>query len=418
MLFITVHCSDKSQEQILKNTRFPTRFSICLGLMFSLVSAALTAAPFIDPESDSTHLGSPNNVLFWTPEQQVAGYRNWEKIFPMRKVRRGSKVRELPKASVELGQVTIHSQDRSLTVDEYFEQQSVAGLLVLKDGKIAYERYGLGNDQDSRWISFSVAKSVVSMLIGAAISDGYIQNVDEKSTRYLPRLQGSSYDKSTIRNILQMASGVAWNEDYADPESDINRASWATLDLYEYLGNKPRAAQAGELFNYNTAETNLAGTLLRSAIGNNLSTYLEEKIWQPFGMESQQGDLDAYWALTEFGGGEFGGCCISATLRDYGRIGLFALSGGKLADGKEMLAENWMQDSTQPSASYPGYGYFWWLGDPPAFRAIGIFGQGICIHPDENVVIALHSARPVASEEGDWLMQSDLCNALASALKD
>jgi CubicO group peptidase (beta-lactamase class C family) len=208
-----------------------------------------------------------------------------------------------------------------------------------------------------------------------------------------------------------MASGVTWNEDYADPQSDVNQATWETMALYGYLAAKGRAAPAGKEFNYNTAETNLVGTLLRSAIGNNLSTYLEEKIWRPFGMEH-----DAFWNLTESGGGEFGGCCLSATLRDYGRLGLFALGGGRLADGTAVLADGWMEASLKPSDPWDGYGYLWWLGPSDLYQAIGIFGQGICVHPEENVVVALQSAREVASESEDWGWQTALCEALAQAV--
>jgi CubicO group peptidase (beta-lactamase class C family) len=284
---------------------------------------------------------------------------------------------------------------------------------VIKNGTIVYERYGLGNSEDSLWISFSVAKSVVSMLVGAAIEDGYIASVEEKVTDYLPRLKGSSYEQATIRNILQMASGVQWNEDYADPESDVNSAAWGTLPLYEYLRHKPVDTEPGTKFNYNTAETNLVGTLLRSAIGNNLSTYLSGKIWRPFGMEA-----DANWMLSEPGGGEMGGCCISATLRDYGRIGLFALEDGRLADGTQVLPVDWMHESTSPSEAYAGYGYLWWLQEDGRYEASGIFGQGISIDPGEGVVIAIHSARAVASKDEDWGLQSALYAALTEALKD
>ena len=260
------------------------------------VPLANADAPYIDPADDHNHFGSPDNVLFWTPEQQVTGYRNSDRIFWTRTIKAGDSVYPLPYAKVDLSDVEIKLDDATMTVNEYFPKQSVAGLLVIKDGKILYERYGLGNTEDSKWVSYSVAKSVVSMLIGAAIQDGYIKSVDEKVTNYLPRLKGSSYDQSSIANLLQMASGVQWNEDYADPESDVATASWETIDLYEFLRNKPRHAKPGEKFNYNTAETNLAGTLLRSAIGNNLSTYLSERIWQPFGMES-----DGSWNLTEQG---------------------------------------------------------------------------------------------------------------------
>ena len=375
-------------------------------------AASLNAqAPFVDPADDADKLGPPDKILFWTPEQQVAGYRNINKIHPTRIIVAAKTPSQLPEALVDLGQVHIQTESSSMNLDEYFVQQNVAGLLVLKDGKIAYERYGLGNTRESRWISFSVTKSVVSMLVGAAIRDGYIEGVDEMVSDYLPRLRGSPYDESTIRNILQMASGVDWNEDYADPASDVNSASWQTVALYDYLSQKQRDSAPGEVFNYNTAETNLVGTLLRSAIGNNLSTYLEEKIWQPFGMEA-----DAYWTLTEPGGGEFGGCCINATLRDYGRLGLFALNEGRLPDGTAVLPDGWMSQSATPSAAYPGYGYLWWLGNAGAYRAIGIFGQGICVHPEQNVVVALHSARAVASRDEDWALQEALCDALAGAL--
>ena len=210
-----------------------------------------------------------------------------------------------------------------------------------------------------------------------------------------------------------MASGVQWNEDYADPESDVSQAAWETIALYEYLRDKPRESKPGQVFNYNTAETNLAGTLLRSAIGNNLATYLSDKIWQPFGMES-----DAYWMLTEPGGGEFGGCCISATLRDYGRIGMFALNNGRLPDGTQVFPDNWMEESTTPSKGFEGYGYFWWLPREGEFAARGIFGQGIGINPKENVVIALHSARSVAFAPYDVGLQDALYVALTNAVSN
>jgi CubicO group peptidase (beta-lactamase class C family) len=306
-------------------------------LLLAISGAAAHAQDWAD---DLQHLGPQENILFWSPRQQLASYRNIDRIFPTRPIKAGVVVHALPLAPADFDDLQIATDDTTLSLDEYFTRQRVAGMLVIKHGKIVYERYGLGNTQDSVWISFSVAKSVTSMLLGAAIADGYIKSVDEKVTDYLPRLKGSSYDQASIRNIMQMSSGVQWDEDYADPEADINisTSQWETVNLYEYLRHKPREEAPGDKFNYNTAETNLVGTLLRSAIGNNLSTYLSEKIWQPFGMEA-----DAYWMLSEPGGGEWGGCCISATLRDYGRIGLFAMNGGVLEDGTHVLPEGWME---------------------------------------------------------------------------
>ena len=366
----------------------------------------------LDQSNDARFMPEPgSSTLFWRDREQIAGFRNMPATAPARVIEAGGSVRELPRQEVDLGEVSLQVEDVNMTVNEYFDRQRVAGLLVVKDGTILYERYGLGNTDETRWVSFSVAKSVVAMLIGAAIQDGYIGSVDESVTDYLPRLKGSSYDQATIRDLLQMASGVQWNEDYADPESDVASADYATLALYEYLRDKPRDAEPGDKFNYNTAETNLAGTLLRSAIGNNLSTYLSARIWRPYGMEA-----DASWQLTEPAGGEFGGCCINATLRDYARIGLFALDNGALADGTHVLPVNWMAESTAPSKGYEGYGYFWWLNPNGSYQATGIFGQGIYIDAEEQVVIALHSAREHASRDQDWALQGALFAALTDAV--
>lgn len=381
--------------------------------LLAVAVSAYAEAPTIDPADDENHLGPPDDVLFWTLEQKVAGFRNYDKIFPTRDVPAGDSSYVLPVDYIDLDGVQIEFDGTTLSIDEYFTRQNVAGLLVIKDGKIVYERYGLGNTVTTAWVSYSVAKSVTSMLVGAAIQDGYIDSLDEKITDYLPRLKGSSYDQASIRDVMQMASGVRWNEDYADPESDVATADWNTLNLYEYLRNKPRDAEPGAVFNYNTAETNLVATMLRAAIGNNLSSYLAEKIWRPFGMEA-----DANWTLTEPGGGEFGGCCISATLRDYGRIGLFALSGGLLEDGTLALPEGWMEESTAPSKAQPGYGYFWWLRRHGGYSASGIFGQGIYINPTEQLIVAQHSAREAASLEADWQLQFALETALIKALTD
>jgi len=360
--------------------------------------------------ADADHFGAAEEQLFWNFEQKVAGFRNMDKIMPTRAIAAGDDPYPLPRDESELGVVEFTFEGRTWTVDEYVDQQKVAGLILLKDGSIVYEHYALGNTEESRWVSYSVAKSVTSMLVGAAIRDGYIDNVDETVTTYLPRLRASAYEQTSIRNLLHMASGVKWNEDYADPESDLNSMSWATLASYDYLLNKARDARPGEVFNYNTAESNLVGDVVRSAVGNNLSTYLSEKIWKPFGMEH-----NAYWILTEPGGGEFGGASINATLRDYARIGLFALRAGVLRDGTKILADEWMLESTTPSKGHPGYGYLWWLHGDGAYAANGIFGQQIYIDPEHNIVVAQHSARDNASNERDTKFMSAAVAALVDA---
>ncbi len=357
-------------------------------------------------------LPSSGSILFLRGEEQIAAFRDQNEQTGARRIPAASVPLALPTAKNPLPAPIVRIGGTDVAVEQLMRERRIAGLLVVKDGAVLYENYEFGNDRDSRWISFSVAKSVVAMLIGAALEDGYIQSVDEKVTDYLPRLKGSSYDQTTIRNLLQMASGVAWNEDYTDPDSDVASVDYATLPLYEQLRFKERVALPGERFNYNTAETNLAGTLLRSAVGNNLSTYLYEKVWQPFGMEA-----DAYWQLTELGGGEFGGCCINATLRDYARLGLFALADGKLADGTRILPEGWMAESTAPSKGFDGYGYFWWLGGNGSYQASGVFGQAIYVNPEENLVIAVHSAWNAADDDEDFDMLDELFAELVEAAR-
>ncbi len=382
-------------------------------LVFLLLISAWTLpaqAPWINPADDDKHLGPPRPLL-WTLEQKVAGFRNYGKIFPVRRVPGDDSLFPLPVDERELGGLEFTFQGETLTVDEYFVRSNVAGLLIIQDGKVVYERYGLGNTAETRWVSYSVAKSVTSMLVGAAVRDGYIGSLEDKVTDYLPRLRGSPYEQTSLRHLMQMASGVVWDETYDDPDSDVSSADWSTLTLERRLRAKARVAEPGAVFNYNTAETNLVGTLLRAAIGNNLATYLSEKIWRPFGMQA-----DALWMLTEPGGGEFGGCCISATLRDYGRLGLFAMRGGVLENGMRVLPEGWMEESTKPSPANPEYGYLWWLPKHGGYSASGIFGQRIYIRPEQRLVIAQHAARESASRNSDRALQAALEDAVVRAL--
>ena len=330
---------------------------------------------------------SAKSLLTWTPEQQLEGYPNINRIYNTRKIEASSQILELTRAEASLDDFTYVHQGEPKTINDYFDQLNTTGLIVLKNGELVFEKYALGHTEDQTWISFSVAKSVVSMLYGAAINDGYIKSVDDLASTYLPSLREGAYKDTTIKNILQMASGVKWNEDYEDPESDVASSPIQILDLIEYMGDLEKLHQPGTHFNYNTGETNLAGAVLRAAIGNNLSTYLHKKIWQPFGMESE-----AYWMLDEADGVEYGGCCINATLRDYARLGLFALNQGVLATGEQILPEDWMQESTNPSSGANYYGYYWWLRPNNSYRATGIFGQFIWVDPKEELVVAIHSA--------------------------
>ena len=360
-----------------------------------LATSVWAQAPrYVDPARDLENLPTGGGSLGQAGDDaQIIRFRNWAALSPTRQIRAGDDVLTLPRQEQDFSSLRYTVDGRQYSLDDYMVQTHVGGLLVLKDGAIVLERYGLGNTEDSLWVSFSMAKSVTSLLLGAAIQDGYIISADEKVTDYLPRLKGSSYDQATIRHVLQMASGVQWNEDYADPRSDVaTYPGGDVVQLFSFLGSKPRVAEPGELFNYNTGETDLVGALVRAAIGNNLASYLEHRIWRPFGMEA-----DANWATHGPGGGERGGCCINATLRDYGRLGLFVMGGGVLRDGTAVVPPDWIARSIEPSPGSAGYGYLWWLMGDGVFRASGIYGQGIYINPANDLVIVVLSAWPVAT---------------------
>lgn len=352
--------------------------------------SAPAAAPAAEDWSGFGHL---ENVLNWTPAQQLRGYRNIDRIYPTRPIARSAHPYPLPSRPHDFRGLTYSVAGQSTGVDGFIAHNHVVGLLVLQNGEVLLERYAQGNTPETRWYSFSVAKSVVSMLVGAALKDGFITSLDAPVSDYLPLLQGSAYQDVTLRQAMTMTSGVAWDEDYADPTSDIAQTGGSALDRLRYLLCKPRAAAAGSIFNYNTEETNLVGAVLRAAIGNNLSTYLAAKIWRPFGMEH-----DANWLLLSEDGAEHGGCCLSATLRDYARLGLFALRDGRLADASSVLPTGWMQTSTTGTAANGGYGLLWWLRPRQTYAAIGIYGQAIQIEPRCNLVIVTHSAWPRATD--------------------
>ena len=328
----------------------------------------------------------PTSLLFVSQDERDVAFRSIDQILPTRPVLSGENVYPMPNALVEV-ELEYEVDGNSFSFSDFLEDRQLRGLLVWKDGEVVFEHYHPDHDAETRWVSFSVSKSVTSMLIGAAIQDGFIKSVDEPVVNYVSRFKGTGYEDSSIKDVLQMASGLAWDETYADPESDVSKAGSAIgVELVNYLAGKERDAKSGEKFNYNTGETNLVGEILRSAIGNNAATYLTHKIWTPFGMGG-----DAHWLLGSPGGGETGGCCISATLRDYARIGIFALGNGQLPDGTQVLPESWMKESTSPSKGYEGYGYLWWLGSEGRYSARGIYGQNIHINPESRVIVVTHS---------------------------
>ncbi|MGB5104127.1 MAG: serine hydrolase domain-containing protein [Steroidobacteraceae bacterium] len=354
-----------------------------------LFTAATTFAADAPPPNEA--LGS---ILFWTPTQQETGYRSIENIFPTRVIKAGTSAYPLPVAG-DAFDVSYGFRGVQWTTDSFMKANRVSGLLIIKDGRIVLERYGLGRTAADRWTSFSVGKSVTATLIGAAIQDGSIKSLEAGVTDYLPGLKGSTYEGVTIRHLLTMTSGVKWNEDYADPNSDVALFAAGAPGpdgenpIVAYMAKLPREAAPGTKFVYKTGESDLIGVLLERATGKRPAEYLSEKIWSKFGMEQ-----DGLWMLDR-AGVELGGCCISMTLRDYGRFGLFILNGG-VAGGEQVVPADFLAQATrsQVKSHIPiyDYGFQWWIHPDGAYEASGIFGQSIYVVPAEKLVIVTNSA--------------------------
>jgi CubicO group peptidase (beta-lactamase class C family) len=357
------------------------------------------------------------------PDIQVRTCRHIDWLFPTRTVKHGVHVFPLPKSDTPLTGVQFTSAGKKYDLYDYMSLNRVSGLLVLKGGKIAFERYELGNTESTRWMSMSIAKSISSTLVGVAIKDGYIHSLDDPITQYLPTLAGSAYDQVTVRNLLQMASGVKWDETYTNPASDRGRMLQAQIagqpgSILGLMSKLPRAGEPGSIWNYSTGETFIVGELIHAAVKKPVAEYLSERIWSKFGMES-----DATWWLESVNGQEISGSGLSAVLRDYARFGLFALNGG-VVDGKKIVPDSWFAEAGTSKiigGKKVNYGYMWWpdaSANPVhegAFLARGIFGQFIYINPRENVVVAVWSARPKPTG-GETVSDEDFFAAVVKAL--
>jgi CubicO group peptidase (beta-lactamase class C family) len=329
------------------------------------------------------------------PDIQVNTFRNIDRLFPTRVVSRGNSVRELPYRPKSLEEFSYAVGEQTYDLYDVLSLNRVSGILIIKDGSIAYEKYLLGNSADTRWMSMSVVKSMTATLIGAAIQDGYIGSIDDLVVSYLPRFKNTAYDGVTVRQVLQMTSGVAWNETYTDPTSDRRRMLEAQIGqqpgaILDLMGALPRAAEPGTVWNYSTGETHVAGALVEAATGKAVADYLAEKIWTKMGMEA-----DANWWLESPDGLEVGGSGLSATLRDYARFGLFMLEDG-VVDGERILPDGWMADAGSPKlvgGEEVEYGYMLWPLHGNSYAAIGIFGQFVFVDPEKNLVVAMWSAQ-------------------------
>ena len=360
-----------------------------LGLLCSLPTAA----------SDTQRIGQKREgVLFWTQAQREARFPKMQVLFPSDRATRGAQVHSLPPGPA----LALAGKDTAAWLAGYMDKYHVAGVMVSQNGHIRLQRYARGFGPSQLWTSFSVAKSVTSVLLGIALQRGDIGSMKDTLGRYIPELRHSAYADVTVQQLLTMTSGVRWNEDYADPHSDVAQMyASACVDgrahVLSYLATLPRQWPAGSHWNYTPAATDLLGIQVQRATHRSLAAYLSQTIWQPYGMAH-----DAYWNKDDCDGSDTGGSGLSATLGDYARLGQFMLDGGRI-DGHPVIAGAWLHGavSRQAAVGEPerGYGYLWWTDTDGSYAAIGIFGQMVYVDPSRKLVIAQVAAWPQATSD-------------------
>lgn len=354
--------------------------------MKRIISALAVLLLFGGPLMAAENLPDPKRVFQWNREERLTGFKSVEKITPVNTVGAGGKARALAAPSSPLALKLAELLDKPTA--DFMKSGDIVGVMVINNGEVIVERYAHGFSRNDRWTSFSVAKSFTATLAGAALADGSLKSLDDLVIDYVPELNGSAYDGVTIRHLLTMTSGVYWNEDYTDPKSHVADmalgAGDSSRDQLDVLKSLPRFAKPGSTFDYRTGESNLLGIVIMRATGKSLSDYLTEKIWKPFGMEKA-----AYWAL-DGQGREMAGCCLSMTLGDYARFGLFMLGGGKIGD-EQVVDSQWYKDGTRDITGHH-YGYQWRMVDDGVFAATGIFGQLIAVDTKTGSVAVILSA--------------------------
>ena len=270
--------------------------------------------------------------------------------------------------------------------DQFLEDNKTVAFLIIKNDTIQYEKYFNGYEKEDIVPSFSMAKSVTSILIGCAIDDGLIKSVDEPITNYITEFSGNEFEKVTIKHLLQMTSGVKFNESYVNPFGDAASFYYGT-NLRKAIAKMEVKTEPGKSFEYVSGSTQLLGLVLeRSLKGKKITEYLQEKVWQPLGME-----YDASWSIDRKKDGlEKTFCCLNARARDFAKLGRLYLNKGNW-NGKQIVSKKWVEestkvDSTAGSAKY--YQYQWWL-NPTAgtYMAQGILGQFVYVNPAKNLVI-------------------------------
>lgn len=302
---------------------------------------------------------------------------------------------------------TLTFGDKEYDFDEYLKKNKTVAFLVIKNDTLLCEKYYRGYNEASVVASFSMAKSVTSILIGCAIDDGLIRSVEEPVIKYVPELKGRGMDEMSIKNLLQMTSGMKYNESYTNPFGDAATYYYGT-NLRKQLYKRELEKKPGTEFSYSSGDTQMLGLVLERALkGKKITEYLQERLWKPLGME-----YDATWSLDRKKEGlEKTFCCINARARDFAKLGRLYLNKGKWND-KQIVSKEWVEVSTTADTmdgGAPYYKYQWWLEKGGNYTATGILGQFVYVCPSKNIIIVrLGEADGTANWESIFYSLSNL----------
>jgi CubicO group peptidase (beta-lactamase class C family) len=345
---------------------------------------------------------SGDRTTFFSVPFLVGSHSALDEVFEARVVPHANPPSSLARAASE-PMIQYYYEGTATDLDRYLSRNPTTGLIVARDDTILVERYQYGRNDRHRFTSWSMAKTVTSMLVGIAIGEGRIRSVDDPASAYVPGLAGTEYGRTSLRHLLEMSSGVRFVEVYSGRD-DVSRLA---RDTFLQLGAggidavtpfNERAAPAGTKFSYASAETEVLGLVLRNAIGRPVADYLSEKIWTPIGAEA-----DASW-LVDRTGQEVTFCCINAVLRDYARLGLLLAHDGNWR-GRQIIPAAWIAEATRvrpeehlrPGIATPffGYGYQTWIfpGERRMFALLGVRGQVIFVDPAKRLVLVQTAVR-------------------------
>ena len=373
-------------------------------ILFVIVVAVIIAAVIYIPKAIRVY----NVVHLFDEDKIVKNFMHMNKVFPSTPIKSSDTPHIFKTGTFELPEFYEMNGEQHQLLDalDYFKSD---GLIVLHEGTLIYENYWQGNSKDQPHISWSVAKSFLSALIGIAYHDGLIEDLNDPITKYLKDFNGTGYENVPIIDILQMSSGIIFNEDYADYNSDINKFARALAlgtSMRDFAKALKNGKQPGTFNHYVSIDTQMLAMLLEEVTGQPVAKYLEDKIWTKIGMEH-----DAYYMVDDTGAAwALGG--LNATLRDYAKFGQLYLNNGQW-NNEQIVPEDWVHASHKPdgphlqpgenelSSSTWGYGYQWWVPGFPStdYLAAGIYNQYIYIDPMTNVVIAKTSSNYKFNQE-------------------